>query len=203
MTPTEIILTLLLFTYQGRYSLTDLHSKTFHSMLKFAIHYIVLMFLLTVVLLSMAILCGASPFENLSHTVLAIMYLTTMMFGYMQPNIQDSLNVTVKRLLLGPDDHSELNFIESLSMEMNSIILYSTVLVTIPFGILNILDAGMQMQRWPMPLIIGSFTGHMLGIVLSMLMGIYRYHKFRKKSTKREDSMLESGNRLVSPNKQI
>ena len=107
------------------------------------------------------ILCGADPFTNFLHTLGSALYLTNL------------------ALFVHPWSDSELKSSFSDSMyhylddndSMTSCRLRGTVLGTIPFQVLNVLDWGIQVQRWPLPVLIGStygwIGGTLLGIVLS------------------------------------
>ena len=50
----------------------------------------------------------------------------------------------------------------------NRYVMYATLFVTIPFQILNILDHGNQIQRWPIPIILGSTIGHCIGCIIAV-----------------------------------
>jgi hypothetical protein len=47
--------------------------------------------------------------------------------------------------------------------------LYTTLLCTIPFQILNVLDHGMQVQRWPAPVLMGATYGYAFGTLTGIL----------------------------------
>jgi|AntRauTorckE5430_2_1112549.scaffolds.fasta_scaffold00498_2 hypothetical protein len=178
MTPTEFILTTSLLFYQGKYALKDLDKIMLDKMIKCTMNYMIMMAALSVIMIVVSIFCGASPFVNVRHTVLASMFFTQMAFGYIQPNDNEPIQMAVRRVLLAPD-YTELTFIESLVNELNCYILYGTVVTTIPFVVLNILDGGLQIQRWPIPIILGSFYGHILGITIGTLVGLYRLYRLR------------------------
>ena len=201
-------------------------TETIDRMMKYTIGYMVMMATLNLVVLFIAILCGASPFQNLHHTTLATVYFTTLAFGYIQPGIDDgngnsngngtstslihgrfqSIKTTIEKVLFAPDydyyssvnntniisNSSDVNVsAESSSPQLNNLkenllvnelncyILYGTILTTIPFMVLNILDHGDQNQRWPMPILLGALCGHIVGIVLGTLVGLYRLTRLR------------------------
>ena len=52
---------------------------------------------------------------------------------------------------------------------INRYVMYTTLIVTVPFQILNILDHGKQIQRWPIPIIVGSMIGHLLGCIIGII----------------------------------
>jgi len=185
MIPTEFILTTILLSYQGsKYGLNTIHRDSIDIMIRSAINYASMMAGLNVIIFCIATLCGASPFHNIQHTMLATVYFSTLAFGYIQPNLKSSQD-TIEKVVFAPDYSNELNFMENLVNEMNCWILYATCGVTIPFMILNILDHGDQLQRWPLPIIVGSLCGHIIGVVVGTLVGVYRLHRtrFGKKMT--------------------
>ena len=128
------------------------------------------------------ILWGASPFEHLSHTLLASWYFTVLTFAYHTP---PKKNVIV-HVLIGEQDNivkqgkeKEINNeIEMVEIDVESrsrgarIVMYTTLIVTIPFQILHILDHGDQIQRWPIPIILGATIGHICGCVIEMIIGL-------------------------------
>ncbi len=136
-------------------------------------YYLLLMASLNVFVFFLVVMCGASLTKNLEHTMLATLYLTTLAFGYIQPSSDVSLGTTLERIVFSPD-YSELSFKDSMVNEMNMYILYATLFVTMPFMILNILDHGEQNQRFPVPIIFGSLCGHLIGVFVATLVGLFR-----------------------------
>lgn len=134
------------------------------------------------------ILCGASPFEHLSHTLLASWYFTILTFGYYIP---PKKNVIV-HVLMGEQDNlvqqgreKEVNDeMKMMTIDVESrgarIIMYTTLIVTIPFQILHILDHGDQIQRWPIPIILGATMGHICGCVIELILGLYYWFSLRR-----------------------
>ncbi|KAL3913385.1 MAG: hypothetical protein SGILL_006512, partial [Bacillariaceae sp.] len=47
--------------------------------------------------------------------------------------------------------------------------LYTTLLCSIPFQILNVLDHGLQIQRWPAPMLMGATYGYAFGTLTGIL----------------------------------
>jgi len=204
MTPTEFILTTILFIYQGKYTSKDLHKSMVDKMIKCTMNYMIMMAALSLIVLVISILCGASPIANVHHTVLASMFFTQMAFGYIQPNDDEPIQIAVKRVFLAPD-YSEFSFIENMVNELNCYILYGTIFMTIPFAVLNILDGGLQIQRWPMPVILGSFYGHIFGIIVGTCVALYRLNRLRLKKGDWEPSSRSSSFRAepLSPTKRM
>jgi GPI biosynthesis protein family Pig-F. len=180
MTPNEFMATTIWYFYKGKYKLKDLDQATRANLWKRTIKYLVMMAVLTVILFCISILCGASPFANVHHSLLASFYVATLGFGYIQPKADESIQMAIKRVIVVNDYH-ELPFIDCLVNEMNGYVLYSVVAVTVPFMILNVLDGGFQIQRWPLPIILGSFCGHIIGITLGTLLGVYRLYRMPRK----------------------
>ena len=46
--------------------------------------------------------------------------------------------------------------------------LYGMILTTVPFSVTTILDAGMQIQRWPLPVICGCSYGYTIGTLIGV-----------------------------------
>ncbi len=139
-----------------------------------------MMVILNLFVLGLAIMCGASPTENLYHTILATTYFTTLAFGYIQPSVDGEvpLSTTLERVVLSPDyGGRDQKFKESLVNEMNGAILYAVFFITIPFMVLNVLDHGEQNQRWPLPIILGGLCGHLLGVGGGTIIGVYRLYR--------------------------
>lgn len=84
----------------------------------------------TLIMLGTFILCGAHPIHNITHTLWAALYTACL-------------------LLWRPNDDNKKS-----RHHVNTILL-----VAIPFQILNILDTGLQVQRWPIPILIGGSVG--------------------------------------------
>jgi len=153
----------------------------------------ILQILLAVVIYLLSLLLGAPLWKWLWHTMLASLYVSSLAFGFIQSNRNTKSlegNVSYITLLLrpiihimiGPDSHltpaggeeakvikkpegSKLGFGNWTALDqINRCILYSTFLIMIPFMILNILDHGDQLQRWPVPILLGSTVGHFVGV---------------------------------------
>jgi hypothetical protein len=110
----------------------------------------------TMCMLAIFITCGANPQQDLFHTILASFYMASLL----------TLNpfVFAKTTLYDDDDDNTL---------MKTSRFYATLLMTIPFQILQILDSGLQVQRWPIPLLLGSTVGWMVGNIVGLLLICY------------------------------
>ncbi len=157
------------------------------------VNYVYIQIMLFGIVLFSVILAGASPWIHIHHTIVSCIYFTFLLFGYFHKpksllrsrkrRIIDQILELLIYIFLGEKmsldkDHTTIheeetedgNKIEDGEYthgddedQINRYIMYSTILVAIPFQILNILDHGEQIQRWPMPIILGSTIGHCLG----------------------------------------
>eukprot|EP00540_Astrosyne_radiata_P023621 CAMPEP_0116867734 /NCGR_PEP_ID=MMETSP0418-20121206/26787_1 /TAXON_ID=1158023 /ORGANISM="Astrosyne radiata, Strain 13vi08-1A" /LENGTH=121 /DNA_ID=CAMNT_0004503589 /DNA_START=214 /DNA_END=576 /DNA_ORIENTATION=- len=102
--------------------------------------------ILATLLMSAAfVLCGASPTKNVIHTLLSAWYMVTL-------------------LLMGSSQTSDGDWLSNKNVSMpqgklSRCRVYGTILIAIPFQLLHILDWGAQIQRWPLPILIGCTTG--------------------------------------------
>jgi hypothetical protein len=106
----------------------------------------------TIRMLAISILCGAHPQQHVHATILASFYMASLI----------SLNPPVFWNNTHCDD------------TMKTFRLYATLLITIPFQILQILDSGIQVQRWPIPQVLGSTVGWVVGSVVGLLWTFYK-----------------------------
>ena len=106
------------------------------------------------------ILCGADPWNNILHTLGSALYLTNLAL-FMRP-----LSDTDLKLSFADSIHHTLDGTD----RMTSCRLYGTVLGTIPFQVLNVLDWGIQVQRWPLPVLIGSTYGWIGGTLVGIIL---------------------------------
>ena len=61
--------------------------------------------------------------------------------------------------------------------------LYGMLLTTIPFSVVTILDAGLQLQRWPLPVICGCTYGYTIGTLIGVTALYYRRKTKEDKQT--------------------
>lgn len=134
------------------------------------------------------ILCGASPVTNLLHTALASIYMTTLAtFNIVgttneigeEGGAEDGKDTRDDKLCSKAKIQPlRYRFFQSLQGPLplasittgsrcSAIITQLTVATTIPFQILLLYDRGWQAQRWPVPIILGSTCGWLLGTVLA------------------------------------
>ena len=131
-----------------------------------------------------AILCGASPWVDTMHTVLASGFVAALAFG---PSLVfdakqyfgSSPIHQIKRLFGGPQQNAEVtssgsgivsaNHHQSLSERIDCCTMYGTFVGLIPVSILSILDHGDQAQRWPFPMLMGATIGYCAGSIVGIL----------------------------------
>jgi hypothetical protein len=125
------------------------------------------------------VLCGASPTENVIHTILGAVYLATTswfdppIFASTAPRNRKVTSLTDQLLhrFRGTHLDAHTHGYHHYHYQQHQDLLASTVLqavtaCTIPTQILLLYDRGWQVQRWPVPVIVGSTIGWILGTVL-------------------------------------
>ena len=109
----------------------------------------------TVLLWSGIILCGADPIQQYAHTALTSMYIASLLSW--NPGLPLSCSI------LQHNRSSRLATCRS----------YGTLITVVPCSLLLILDWGAQIQRWPIPLLLGSTIGWSLGTCIGLLWEIH------------------------------
>ena len=129
-----------------------------------------------------AVVCGTPPTREVYHTGLACSYLATLVIICSLPaaggtGIDKGQKPSTgkntwwhARLVLPvlPGVKKKLNSMERLSFDVTLLSVcqvHATVFVTIPFQVLRLYDWGSQIQRWPLPMILGSTYGFVLGSI--------------------------------------
>lgn len=82
-------------------------------------------------------------------------------------NLEEAKNNNQNEYIRNISGSDNMNNNENDKEIINRYIMYSTTIITIPFQILNILDHGNQIQRWPIPIILGSTIGHCIGCIIA------------------------------------
>jgi hypothetical protein len=122
--------------------------------------------LTTAALYIVSILCGLHPLYNIHSTLLASFYIAALV----------SMNPTTFGDG-GSDSPQALLFLASMTRTRDDIVgmtrFYTTLLVCIPFQILNVLDSGLQIQRLPLPMLLGSTVGWTIGSIVGLLLALY------------------------------
>jgi hypothetical protein len=97
---------------------------------------------LTLVTYALFALCGDNMVKNWKHSILTATYIGALVCstatGSTSTNIMDQIPFT---------DFSNL---------MATARLYCMLLFSIPFQVLAVLDKGVQIQRWPLPILLGG-----------------------------------------------
>lgn len=127
--------------------------------------------ILSLVKLTLAIyglfgLCGSNIVENYQHSLSSALFLAALLSttwtGKETSNILEQLPVL--------DASDLLSFCR----------FYGMILTLVPFQTLNILDSGIQIQRWPLTLLLGATYGYGIGTIVGI---ISKY--FQRKNTEK------------------
>jgi len=126
------------------------------------------------------VLCGASPYEKLVHTLLAAAYFAMLCWcdapvfsatTTTQRNASSmvSLNEQLQQRLRARHHHHSMPQQAQKQCLLQTIVLYACIACTIPLQILLLYDRGWQLQRWPIPVILGVTIGWVAGTVFGTL----------------------------------
>lgn len=139
----------------------------------------------TVAMVAISITCGAHPTNNLHSTILASLYVA-LLLTMNPPVFCDGISDfwTTQTTVMGDDMVSKCR-------------VYATLLVMIPFQILNILDSGLQVQRWPLAMILGSTVGWVMGSVVGFLWAIYTTIKVQRVTEQNVEHHFEKKDRYI------
>lgn len=146
---------------------------------------------LTMIVYALLGMCGSYIVTDWQHTLTAALYVatlvsTTLKIDYSATN-NNNKNIAVGTILKAskPPPMAASNILDDLPLYdvdgMNIFgccRLYGMILVSIPVQILSVLDHGIQIQRWPLPIILGTTYGYVIGSMLGML---FRYFQRRNK----------------------
>lgn len=162
---------------------------------RYNLPYFRMLLISTCLTLLIIIQCGASPRENIKQTMLASLFISTLACGFLQPDPSNTFIDVIRNVVLGTDtersnDGSSFSTPTETSKAapmlmgdsdiiltvMNQCVFYGTIGVTTPFMILNILDHGSQIQRWPVPILLGGTVGYIVGNVIAIISGLLLLH---------------------------
>lgn len=132
----------------------------------------------TIVMFGIMILCGASPTENLAHTGWASLYFVTLA-ATEPPLFSVSLSSLLPRLTTMQQSFSQQDKLAAGTTN-------ATVFLTILFQILRLYDRGWQAQRWPIPVILGSTYGWVLGSLGGTVWALMMDHPKNSKRRRNE-----------------
>lgn len=108
-------------------------------------------------------LCGNYLVDNWQHSLSAALFLSALI----------CTNLTEKR---SSNILEELPFFDQSEIMATSR-LYCTLAFIIPFSILSVLDHGSQIQRWPVPVLIGGTYGFVFGSFLGITLSYFQHKK--------------------------
>ncbi|CAB9515568.1 expressed unknown protein [Seminavis robusta] len=124
---------------------------------------------------AIAIVCGASPTEHLYHTELACLYISSLAILLTTTNNGSSTAISpgvswwesrlALPLLATKKTHDESAMVHFHRHLLATCQTHALLFVTIPFQILRLYDWGSQIQRWPLPIMLGSTYGFVLGTI--------------------------------------
>lgn len=136
----------------------------------------------TAVAAAAMVLCGASPTSDLAHTACAAAYLA-LLATTDPPSILSSAPHPPST---GGEDPASLSLLQRLSQPVTvslpsddgpdprrsygAIVAHCVVGLNIPFSILRLYDRGWQWQRWPVPVVVASTYGWVLGTILVLML---------------------------------
>jgi len=134
-----------------------------------------------------SVVCGTPPTQTVRQTVWASGYMATLLVLFTtitnpqpQSSRSDSLksNTTNASLLdgrhlqriLGLPIFDKENLHDFYTNLMATCQAHATAFVTVPFAVLRLYDWGSQIQRWPLPMILGSTYGFVAGSLLGSIL---------------------------------
>jgi len=87
-------------------------------------------------------LCGNNMVQNWRHSLLSALFVGTLLNATSTGKITSNV--------------AELLPFTDFSDPISAARLYGIILVTIPFQVFSVLDHGAQVQRWPLPILLGA-----------------------------------------------
>jgi hypothetical protein len=112
---------------------------------------------LTIVVYALLGVCGAYIVQDYKHSLLAALYMASLLWTTTSTD-----NVSSKILEQLPfHDHSDL---------LATCRLFGVLIGSIPFQLLQVLDWGVQIQRWPIPIVLGGTFGYVVGSIIGVLL---------------------------------
>lgn len=169
--------------------------------------------ILTAWTVAVFVLCGASPTENVLHTVLASISFVTLgwfdtpalygNYSHTTPPTTTQETAIKKSPLMGSSSmplidvwHQRLRgrhqdwmtTAQRQQLFLERCVFFSCIVCTIPCQILLLYDRGWQVQRWPCPVIIGSTIGWIVGVLLGAAhISLHQFNPTRFADKKLED----------------
>mmetsp|Transcript_31455 Transcript_31455/g.31712 ORF Transcript_31455/g.31712 Transcript_31455/m.31712 type:complete len:246 (-) Transcript_31455:123-860(-) len=141
-----------------------------------------------------ALLLGASPFRDIPHTALGSIGIASLAYGPVFAHIGSLFNNKFYQrfVRVAACDFptlvscSQPKFIDFSYDMTNAFGMYGTIICTIIAMILNPLDWGSQIQRWPVPMMLGSTLGYCVGAILVFILDVAQMLLFFNKNAKKE-----------------
>lgn len=127
----------------------------------------------TIVFWIMAVVCGTPPTREIYHTALASAYLATLTV---------LLPVTATTTTAAVQGRKKNNKSLDAQQLLATCQVHATLFLTVPFQVLRLYDWGSQIQRWPLPILLGSTYGYVAGSVLGgvLLVALHYSPRFRQ-----------------------
>lgn len=126
---------------------------------------------LTLVTYALFGFCGGYIVTHYQHSLTAAIYVATLA-STTWTSQQPSSNIL-----------DELPFAD-LSNLLATSRLYGMVLICIPFQVLQVLDAGAQVQRWPLPIVLGCTYGYVVGSLVGVTLLYFQNESANKRKSK-------------------
>jgi hypothetical protein len=119
--------------------------------------FMLTLFRLTIVVFGVLGLCGANLGTNPQHSMYTAIYAAALLTTTINPS--NAASSKVQEQLPFADKSDAINFFR----------LYGVLLTTIALQILQVLDWGVQVQRWPLPIILGVTYGYVVGTLFGIM----------------------------------
>jgi hypothetical protein len=146
---------------------------------------------------------GASPYTNRLHTLWASLYLSILLWFdppifvattrsrlrhdlSLLDHMKERLLVIRRRDRQGANNNNDAVSSNPQAL-LASITTQSTMAGTIPAQILLLYDRGWQLQRWPVPLVLGSTIGWCIGLVIGTVVISHLSYRQQSSNKKRDD----------------
>lgn len=127
--------------------------------------------LLTLVLGAVLLLCGASPYQNQWHSAAACLYTAALVWLELPLFLDDTQQSAT---VFDPKKHVQILTRGGTTATdvCTSAAAHCVVACLIGLQILLLYDAGAQVQRWPVPIVIASTYGACIGRVLGAVAAV-------------------------------
>jgi bacteriorhodopsin len=122
---------------------------------------------LTAIIYALFGLCGSQIVTDYQHSLTAAVYVACLA----STTWTDS---TSSHIL------EELPFRNFTKHVMKFCQIYGMVVVSIPFQIIAVLDRGLQIQRWPLPVVLGATYGYVMGSIAGIFFSYYERKALEK-----------------------